>query len=138
MTNNKIECFMNICKEEKTLIITHINSLVCDKSITKLDINVNWKNWLSVYTDYIYSLDLNQTYHNKIFIFDEMAASDVRYRYDKRSGKYLGIFFPLWFFYIKSIKYTLQTINNIYVMHDNTNVNIEGNEKYKVFINFIN
>ena len=133
MNNYLIE--FDICDQEIKIIIDHIESL--GSTITNkiyYEIDIYWKNWLSIYEDYVYVISLLQK-SQKIILFTFTKEETKINRYDIYSKKYIGIFFPLWFKIIKNNNYILNLQNNIFVGLTHEDVSsIEGDEKYKVIL----
>ena len=74
----------------------HIESIGCIViNNNKNELDNFWKNWKSLYEDYVYYLSLLQT--KEILTFSNMNENICKYCYEIETNKYIGITFPLWF-----------------------------------------
>jgi len=115
---------------ERIIISDHINSL-CLNDENLLELGIDWKNWFDIYRDYKNDIIKMQPY-NRYSLTHEgmplygMSVSLFPDRFHKH-GNYHGVYFPIWYRYIKSLNYVLNIGNNF-----NFSVQIEGNQLYKV------
>lgn len=124
--------------EEIFIVNNHLRSLITnDNENNNNQLDSYYKNWLQIFKDYKYHLEILQQDDSLLFTNNNQCKIKSC-RFEKLNNKYIGLSFSDWFELVlhQNIeKFEIHPSNNTYIGNrDEKYDHIEGNEKYEVNI----
>lgn len=121
--------------DEMLIVNDHLRSLITnDNDNNNNIIDTSYKNWLQIFKDYKYYLEILQ--QDGSMLFTKTTSQIKTCRFDIDNNKYIGLSFSDWFELVlhQNIEtFKIHHSNNTYIGNsDEKYEHIEGNEKYEV------